>query len=891
MAGLAGLALGAWMAWQFGLWIGFALFSASYFWLGPVLLFVAGFVIGKGLVGGLVSRVKLGGGGFWAGSFGRRIIGLTADAVLQLASIYIAYLLCQALNVWDRIGQFFEPSEYGEQVWLFVIAIMLVSMPLDMAAPWVKVAIGKGSRPIRRAWRSLFVGVGGSSRFAGLLEEWANPWKPGKIALGNSLYDPKWRVGKPDDRHFITIATSRSGKGRSSIVPNLLTWPGSALVIDPKGENAAITAPHRGPGQTVRIIDPFNVLGDLGLHKERREWEVNPYPVFRFNPLAEVDLNSLNVVEQIREITEAMVVPSSKTNPFFDDASKKIISGVIAHVLSSPNIKDEDRHLGTVRDYMVKANNRDLKEMIGNTAIGGLAAAAAMALKTASTGGGGDVMLTVQVHTEWLDSLAMRHALSASEFSLKELKEKLTTIYLVLPGDYIDMHARFLRLFVNLTLRAAGKGKKSEHSILCVLDEFNALGSLPILASAAGLIAGFGVKLWPICQNLGQIKDRYPDTWEAFLGNAGMWQVFAVNDQTTARYMSERLGHHISWRKVRGPTGNDEWEPGGATWLRTSVELARESSRGSGSQLVFCEGEDTFLLRRTPYDETFPPSAYSPNPYEREVKGWRRLWLEIKTGDKDRKSTDEAVERFMDRSGVTGWLERWDERARQKRLARQGAAKTASPPRSAAAAASIRAQPAPAVPLGPSLPDALERSLAVWRAHRERENRIMGFTVAMRREGEESMQAFERSFRAKEAARLAGGDAVLSQPVPESLSLPVDVEAAIAEAVARKVKAAKESGLTGEALREAIDLIEEEEIRSRALVLAKLAATGAVDFELLGSLVHKSGNGIDQEAQQVPTVATAEQGQGDDMTAWPEVAELPPAQKPKRARRKATRGV
>lgn len=250
MAGLAGLALGAWMAWQFGLWLGFALFSGSYFWLGPVMLFVVGFVIGKGLVGGLISRIKLGGGGFWAGSFGRRVIGLTADAVLQVSFIYIGYLLCQALNVWDWIGRFFEPSEWWEHAWLFAIAVTLVSSTLNLATPQIKVAIGKGSRPLRGVWRSLFVGVGGSSRFAGLLEEWANPWKPGQIALGNSLYDPTWRVGKPDDRHFLTIATSRSGKGRSGIVPNLLTWPGSALVIDPKGENAAITA-LSGPSASI----------------------------------------------------------------------------------------------------------------------------------------------------------------------------------------------------------------------------------------------------------------------------------------------------------------------------------------------------------------------------------------------------------------------------------------------------------------------------------------------------------------------------------------------------------------------------------------------------------------------------------------------------------------
>src|SRR6185312_15521150 len=117
---------------------------------------------------------------------------------------------------------------------------------------------------------------GGSARFAGLLDEWANPWKPGDVLLGRSMYDPRWLVGIKDDRHVATIATTRAGKGRSVIIPNLLTWRGSALVIDPKGQNACVTALKRGHGgagltgalgQTVRILDPLGEIRDPALQK------------------------------------------------------------------------------------------------------------------------------------------------------------------------------------------------------------------------------------------------------------------------------------------------------------------------------------------------------------------------------------------------------------------------------------------------------------------------------------------------------------------------------------------------------------------------------------------------------------------------------------------------
>jgi hypothetical protein len=147
------------------------------------------------------------------------------------------------------------------------------------------------------------------------------------------------------------------------------------------------------------------------------------------------------------------------------------------------------------------------------------------------------------------------------------------------------------------------------------------------MAKAAGLLAGYGVKLWPIVQNLGQIAELYPDNWKTFLGNAGLWQVFAVNDQTTARYMSERLGEHIVWRKQR--TFNqetqkyeEEWMPQGASFLRTGIELGREVSRDSGNQVIFVEGGDSFLLRRRPYDKPSSGTSIRPIHPSRRGRGW-----------------------------------------------------------------------------------------------------------------------------------------------------------------------------------------------------------------------------------------------------------------------------
>ena len=477
--------------------------------------------------------------------------------------------------------------------------------------PRYKTLIGKTAAPFARLVRSRFVGMGGSSSFGGLFHDWAHRHRQGQLLLGGSMYSPGWIVGRSDDRHFITIATNRSGKGRSAIIPNLLTWPGSALVIDPKGQNAAVTAAARGHGggrvkkgmgQSVRIVDPFGELKAQGVD----------HATHRFNPLTALDPAALDIVEQIRRLTDALVVPDpSGAADFWDRTSSIIIAGAVAHVLTGETIRPELRTLYGVRDLLKNLRNESLREsMANNGAAGGLAQVAIATLESLSEKAEGDVIGTALSHTDWLDSLAMKEALGASEFSLSELKTGFCTVYLVLPPKYLDEHGRFLRLFVNLALQEASKGRKQRYPILMVLDEFYALGRLQFMATAAGLLAGYGVKLWPIVQNLGQISELYPDNWETFLGNAGLWQVFAVNDQTTARYMSERLGEHIVWRKQR--TFNqetqkyeEEWMPQGASFLRTGIELGREVSRDSGNQVIFVEGGDSFLLRRRPYDKTF----------------------------------------------------------------------------------------------------------------------------------------------------------------------------------------------------------------------------------------------------------------------------------------------
>jgi type IV secretion system protein VirD4 len=127
------------------------------------------------------------------------------------------------------------------------------------------------------------------------------------------------------------------------------------------------------------------------------------------------------------------------------------------------------------------------------------------------------------------------------------------SVYIVLPARFMKTHSRWMRLILNLTVSRLERDPGPPfggHPVLAILDEFATLGHMPVLEAAVGYMASFGLKLWAVLQDLPQLKRHYPASWETFLGNAGLLQVFGNADQTTLDYVSKRLGELEVIREV-----------------------------------------------------------------------------------------------------------------------------------------------------------------------------------------------------------------------------------------------------------------------------------------------------------------------------------------------------
>ncbi|HTV88820.1 MAG TPA: type IV secretory system conjugative DNA transfer family protein [Stellaceae bacterium] len=384
-----------------------------------------------------------------------------------------------------------------------------------------------------------------------------------RVWIGDGFDAAASPLGYGDDRHVCLASGSRGGKGVGVIVPNLCFWPGSCIVVDPKGENATVTARRRGGGsayahglgQKVCILDPF---GEVQLPAALKA---------RYNPLDAIDPESELAIDDAARVAAALVVVENRNDPYWEEAARNLIRGLILHVLSAPYLRAH-RNLVTVRRLLTQGDWLTVEKMGDagngtddmpsafevlwtrmrrNRAFNGVVAGAGEQMIAMADKQRSGVLEAARTSTEFLDSIPMQRLLAASDFDLAELKTNAQglTVYLTLPQRFMETHYRWLRLMIVLAIGEMEriKGRPATgHPTLFLLDEFAGLKRMEVIENAAAQAAGFGIKFLFVVQNLPQLEDLYEKSWETFLGNSGLKLFFQIDDDFTRSYVSRQLG-------------------------------------------------------------------------------------------------------------------------------------------------------------------------------------------------------------------------------------------------------------------------------------------------------------------------------------------------------------
>ena len=392
----------------------------------------------------------------------------------------------------------------------------------------------------------------GSARWADLSDIKASGLLADRgVVLG--LYDAQYlRHDGPE--HVLAVAPTRSGKGVGLVVPTLLTWTGSAVIHDIKGENWELTAGWRARFSHCLKFDPTNAQSS------------------HFNPLLEVRKGPTEV-RDVQNIADILVDPDGarERRDHWEKTAHALLTGAILHVLYAEQDKTLNR-VATVLADPSRSIERTLRLMLATNHIGTVespevhpvvASIARELLNKSENERSGVVSTAMSLLGLYRDPI-IAEATATSDWRIADLMvaERPVSLYLVVPPSDLSRTKPLMRLILNQIARRltedlprrAAEGERNR-DLLLMLDEFPALGRLEFFEGALAFLAGYGVRCFLIAQSLNQIDKAY-GTNNAIVDNCHVRVAFAPNDERTAKRLSDTLGMTTELRAQRNLAGH-----------------------------------------------------------------------------------------------------------------------------------------------------------------------------------------------------------------------------------------------------------------------------------------------------------------------------------------------
>ncbi|MGE3744171.1 MAG: conjugal transfer protein TraG [Sphingomonadaceae bacterium] len=347
--------------------------------------------------------------------------------------------------------------------------------------------------------------------------------------------------------HVLCFAPTRSGKGVGLVVPSLLTWPGSAIVHDIKGENWGLTAGFRARFGKVLLFDPTNAASAA------------------YNPLLEVRRGEWEV-RDVQNVADVLVDPegSLEKRNHWEKTSHALLVGTILHVLYA----EPDKTLAGVANFLSdpkRPMETTLKAMmltphLGEAGVHPVVASAARELLNKSENERSGVLSTAMSFLGLYRDPVVAAVTRQCDWRIADLVDGAhpVSLYLVVPPSDISRTKPLIRLILNQIGRRLTedlKAKDGRHRLLLMLDEFPALGRLDFFESALAFMAGYGMKAFLIAQSLNQIEKAYGPN-NAILDNCHVRVTFATNDERTAKRVSDGLGTATEMRAMKNYAGH-----------------------------------------------------------------------------------------------------------------------------------------------------------------------------------------------------------------------------------------------------------------------------------------------------------------------------------------------
>jgi type IV secretion system protein VirD4 len=401
-------------------------------------------------------------------------------------------------------------------------------------------------------------------------------------------------------------APPRAGKGTGVVVPNALNWPGSLVCVDIKRENWTVTAGYRAScGQACYLFDPFAEDGRTA----------------RWNPFSYVSRDPVRRLNDLQRIAEMLYPDPPNVDPFWTASARSLFLGIALYLFETPSLPQtigevlrqgmasDDEGFGQHWKRLIEGRNSGSRPL-SSQCVRSLYDVIDLAPVTASS-----IRKTFTSRLDlWLNPI-LDAATAESDFDLRALRQQPMSIYVGVNPD--DLHR--LRPVLNLFFQQAiglqtrelpERNPALKHQVMMLLDEFTALGRIPIIAEAISYLPGYNVRVVLVIQTPAQLREVYGiHNAETMLKSLAARIVFAPKDFADAREISDELGFTtVPVRTVSKPLGANFERRGSRSRSQTVSQQRRAlllpqevKELGTEEAIVFYEGLRPISCRKIRY--------------------------------------------------------------------------------------------------------------------------------------------------------------------------------------------------------------------------------------------------------------------------------------------------
>ena len=401
-------------------------------------------------------------------------------------------------------------------------------------------------------------------------------------------------------------APPRAGKGTGVVIPNLLNWPDSLICVDIKRENWTLTAGFRAAnGQECHLFDPFSEEGRTA----------------RWNPFFYVSEDPVRRVNDLQRIAEMLYPDPPNVDPFWTASARSLFLGIALYLFETPSLPrtigevlrqgmaSDDEGFGHHWKRVIEGRNSG-KFPLSSQCVRALYDVIDLAPVTASS-----IRKTFTSRLDlWLNPI-LDAATSGNDFDLRDLRRKPLSIYVGVNPD--DLHrlrpvlALFFQQAIGLQTRVLPEHDPTlKRQVLMLLDEFTALGRIPIIAESISYLPGYNVRVLLVIQTPAQLREVYgPNGAETMMKSLAARIVFAPKDITDAREISDELGNTTVKVKTLSRPLMDLSDSKGRRQRSVSVSEQRRAlllpqevkELGAEQAIIFYEGLRPIRCRKIRY--------------------------------------------------------------------------------------------------------------------------------------------------------------------------------------------------------------------------------------------------------------------------------------------------